>query len=127
MAFGSTLQGLMRLAHVALAFILLVGVPMADAATCAGEERSSAIETSVASVETIVSVVDAPSGVADHGSEALGDAQDCIHGHCHHSTLFKDGEGHVQPVTVGATCVAPQGTDMVLTHVSASLERPPKS
>ena len=49
MSLGSTLQVLMRLAHVALVAILLVGVPMADAATCAGEELSGTIGSGIAS------------------------------------------------------------------------------
>lgn len=117
----------MRLAHVALASIFLVGVPMADAATCDGEEVSSSIEANLASFETAVTMADAASSIGDHDSQPPGDAQHCIHGHCHHSTPFKDGQSPVRIMTVGADGVAPRETDMVLTHVSAGLERPPKA
>ena len=127
MSFGLTLQALMRLAQVALASILLVGVPLADAAICASEERSGSIEASDASLGATVTVASVALGVGEHDSRLPGDAEHCIHGHCHHSPPFKDGESHVRVMTVGATCVAPLRADMVLTHVSAGLERPPKT
>lgn len=125
MSLGSTLQALMKLAHVALVAILLVGVPMADAATCAGEELSGTIESGIASDQALVAA-DVASTSGDHDAQMPGDAQHCIHGHCHHTTPFKECASVVQVVAASTTSVAPLGTDMVLAHMSAGLERPPK-
>lgn len=126
MAFGSTLQALMGLARVALASVLLVGAPMADAAICAGEEFSSSTEASVASASDVAREEAALAG-GEHDSQSPGDAQHCVHGHCHHTTAVKSNEDVARAMTVGATAIAPIGTDMVLAHVSAGLERPPKA
>lgn len=126
MAFTSSLQALMRLVQVALAFVLLVGLPIADAATCAGEELPSSIEASAA-VRDSMANLNAVFSSGSHETQSPSDAQHCIHGHCHHTTPFTAGESFSRILTVGVTSVAPLHTDMVLAHVSAGLERPPKA
>jgi len=127
MSFDSALQALMKLARVALAFIMLVGVPMADAAACASEEFTSTVELSVASDHATVGVADIAASSGDHDAGLPADAQHCLHGHCHHSTPFSDGEAAVQGLATTATAVAPLGPDMMLARLSAGLERPPKA
>ena len=117
----------MRLAHVALVAVLLVGVPVADATTCAGEELSGSVETSVVLQASVVTGAQLASDVGDHDSKRPGEAQHCIHGHCHHSTPFKCNDAVAHALAIGAICAFPVGTDMVPTHVSAGLERPPKA
>lgn len=123
MDFVSTLQAILRLARVALAAILLVGVPLAEAATCGGEVASSGIEAAVGQATT---VADNPAGDADHGRES-GEAQHCIHGHCHHATAFKTVEtaNVVRLTTVAKTHT--RETDFALSRVVVGLERPPKA
>ncbi len=117
------MQAVLGLARVALAAILLVGVPLAEAATCGGE-------TAVV-VGTVDTAADVPKvQVADgsaHDSKSGGDAQHCIHGHCHHSTPFK-ADDTASPVVIEASSGMKLAmTSVVLTHVSGSLERPPKA
>ena len=123
MAFGTIIQAVLGLARVALAAILLVGVPLAEAATCGGETAFA-----VEAVETAVdaSKVQVADGVA-HDSKSGGDAQHCIHGHCHHSTPFKTDETASPVVLEASAGVKVTMTSVVLTHVSGSLERPPKA
>lgn len=116
----------MRLARVALASILLVGVPLAEAATCAGEDLSVAGEISIAhAVGAVLASANHP-GDDGHGTHPAGDAH-CIHGHCHHSTPFKDSE-RVTAVMAESSAIVPSLiSDSVITRVSAGPERPPKA
>jgi hypothetical protein len=126
MQLGTTLGTLMALARIALASIVLVVVPLADAATCAGETVAGEIEVGAASGPSEVAV-QITAGDVGHDSQLPGDAQHCIHGHCHHATTLKDGESISQVLAVGAISVEPLRTDMVLAHMSAGPERPPKA
>jgi len=123
MAFGSILQAVLRLARVALAAILLVGVPLAEAATCGGETAFAVENVDMASDATTVQVAD---GVA-HDTKSGGDAQHCIHGHCHHSTPFKTDDTSATIVLEASASMTPAMASVVLTHVSGDLERPPKA
>jgi hypothetical protein len=123
MAFGSFIQAVLRLARVALAAILLVGVPLAEAATCGGEMAFAGETVDTASDASTVQVAD---GVA-HDSKSGGDAQHCIHGHCHHSTPFKADDTASPLVVESSVGVKPALTSVVLMHVSGGLERPPKA
>lgn len=116
MYFGSTLQAILRLARVALAAILLVGVPLAEAATCGGEVASSSIEAAAEN----------PASPADHGQQP-GEAQHCIHGHCHHATPFKtvDVANAVQ-LNVATNAISRE-PGFILARVVTGLERPPKA
>jgi len=116
----------LRLARVALASILLVGVPLAEAATCAGEDFAAASEISIVADGAVLASADESVGGDDHGSQPGGDAH-CIHGHCHHSTPFKDSE-RVAPVVAESSAMAQSlVSDGVITRVSAGPERPPKA
>jgi len=124
MPFGNTIQALLKLARVALASLLLVGVPMADAFACAGETSSTSI---VAEEMAINSVATTAVDDAGHEGQAGGDAQHCIHGHCHHGAAFR---GDVETANTFATVsvgVKPHGTAVVLSRVPGGLERPPKA
>jgi hypothetical protein len=124
MPFGSIIQAVLGLARVALASLLLVGVPMAEAATCGGEGVHAAAALTVAASDA------APAADADgldHDINTGGDDQHCIHGHCHHSTPFKTNET-ASPLVVQASAVLqPILTAVALTRVSVGLERPPKA
>ena len=123
MAFGSIIQAVLGLARVALAAILLVGVPLAEAATCGGETAFAVETADAASNATTVKAAD---GVA-HDSQSGGDAQHCVHGHCHHSTPFKT-ETAASPVVLEASAGMKSAMPTaVLQHVSGGLERPPKA
>lgn len=126
MLLGSTLQAFMRLAHVALAAIVLVAAPLAKAATCAGADVSRSIEASVAYDDLHVAGDDDALG-GDHDSRSPSDAQHCMHGQCHQSTTFKDSESVAGVLTVVATSIAPPRNDTALAHVSAGFDRPPKA
>jgi hypothetical protein len=127
MSFVETFRAVLRLARVALASILLVGVPLAEAATCAGEDFAAASEFSIAVADgALLASADDSVGGDDHGSQPAGDAH-CIHGHCHHSTPFKDSE-RVAPVVAESSAIAQSlVSDGVITRVSAGPERPPKA
>ena len=123
MAFGSIIQAVLGLARVALAAILLVGVPLAEAATCGGETAFAVETVDTAADASTVQVADG----AAHDYKSGGDAQHCIHGHCHHSTPFK-AEAEASPIVLDAsTGMKPSLASVVLTHVSGGLERPPKA
>lgn len=125
MAFGSIIQAVLGLARVALAAILLVGVPLAEAATCGGEGAVAPIEMA-GSADTAAAVFADRSDIA-HDYKTGGDAQHCIHGHCHHSTPFKSNDA-ASPVVLEASAVLqPISTASVLTRVIGGLERPPKA
>lgn len=127
MSFGSAFQVMMRLARVALASIVLVGVPLAEAATCAGEEVSSTINASVHSEGAYIAVAGASDVGADHDAQLPKDAEHCIHGHCHHSTPFQDSEQIASAVTEGRANVLLPIFDNALSRVLSGLERPPKA
>ena len=127
MSFGSVFQVMMRLARVALASIVLVGVPLAEATTCAGEEVSFTIDASVVSEGANIAVSDAGDVGSDHDSQLPKDAEHCIHGHCHHSTPFQDSEQIASAVTEGRANVLLPISDNALSRVSTGLERPPKA
>ena len=123
MPFGSIIQAMLGLARVALASLLLVGVPMAEAATCGGEGMRAPVELTVTASDA-ATAVDADG--LDHDTTGGGD-QHCIHGHCHHSTPFKTNDA-ASPLVVEASAVLqPISTAVALTRVSVGLERPPKA
>jgi hypothetical protein len=116
----------LRLARVALASILLVGVPLAEAATCAGEDLMATGQISNAHADGASRASAYHPGDDGHGTQPAGDAH-CIHGHCHHSTPFKDSE-RVAPVVAESSAIAQSlVSDGVITRVSAGPERPPKA
>ncbi len=125
MAFGSTLQRLFALARVALASILLVGVPIADAAACAGEEITGSVEASLAADDLVEAGDDGGSGSGDHDRRP-GDDQHCVHGHCHHVAAFRNSDTSAPALTMDATAFPRAGLDTVLTWTSAGPERPPR-
>jgi len=127
MSFGSTLQALMKAAQVVLAAVVLVGAPMADAAVCAGDEFSLAVEIDAASPELAGASGEPTPGGADHESRLPGEDQHCVHGHCHHSTPFKSSDTTAPVPAASATAATPITKMAALVHVSAGLERPPKA
>jgi hypothetical protein len=125
MAFGTTIQALLKLARVALASLLLVGVPMADAVACAGEEipsHASAFADSDAVEELSVST-----DTSEHEPQSGSDAQHCIHGHCHHSTTMKAGVEEAKPTSEAAIAMSPRTGAVAIVRVANGLERPPKA
>jgi hypothetical protein len=126
MAFGSTLRDLFSLARVALASILLVGVPMADAATCAGEETSVSIEASVAAYDSVEAGDNGAADSRDHDRQP-GDDEHCIHGHCHHAAALKNSDTSAHDLTMDLAAFAPAGPDTVLTGATAGPDRPPRA
>jgi len=125
MVLGSTLQGWFALARVALASILLVGVPIADAAACAGEEITGSVEASVAADDLVEAGDNGASGSGNHDRRP-GDDQHCVHGHCHHAAAFRNSDTSAHALTMDATAFARAGPDTVLTWASAGPERPPR-
>lgn len=124
MAFGTALQALLKLARVALASLLLVGVPMADAVACAGEEipaHAASFADSDGAGELSVS-----GDVSELEQQTGGDAQHCIHGHCHHSTTMKVDEAATKPTSEAAIAMSPQTGAVAVVGVANGLERPPK-
>lgn len=127
MPIGSTLQALMKAAQVVLAAVVLIGVPMADAAVCAGEEFSLTVQSDAASPEVVGEDVEPTPGGADHESRLPGEDQHCVHGHCHHSTPFKSSDAPAPAPAASAAAATPITKISALAHVSAGLERPPKA
>lgn len=126
MSFGSIIQAVSRLARVALAAILLVGVPLAEAATCGGEGLNAPIEAA-SSAADMVSAVTADADDVSHDYSTGDDAQHCIHGHCHHYSPFKSNDA-VSPVMLDASAESkPISSAVLLTRVISGLERPPKA
>lgn len=125
MSFGLVLEAVLGLARVALASILLVGVPLADAATCGAENPHSAIETVMGSdnAQTLMAV---ETGDAEHDSQSP-DAQHCIHGHCHHSTPFRGSESTAPSIAETSIKTELVNGPVILARVSTGLERPPKA
>ncbi len=119
MSFGSVIEAVLGLARVALASILLVGVPMADAATCGAEDIHGA------SSAAAVIAVDVDDG--DHDSRSSGDVQHCIHGHCHHSTPFRGDESALPSIAESSIRNELLNGPIILARMSAGLERPPKA
>lgn len=123
MSLGSTLQAILRLARVALATILLVGVPLAEAAMCGAEAQTETVAFTEMDQAT---AIDATSNGADHGTQS-DEAPHCIHGHCHHATPFKSVETNsAVSLAVDADTVTHEQS-FVLAHVVTGLERPPKA
>lgn len=124
----SALRGGMGLVRAALASILLVWVPMADAATCGVDHplASPDFEASALQSGGETPMADMSSPTPDGSSSLPADAQHCVHGHCH------------QPVAPQSTYEAPvimpkaaaalrRELDVVFSYVTAGLERPPKA
>lgn len=122
MPFGIAIEALLKLARVALASLLLVGVPVADAFACAGEEFASHAEVEVAEAKA-TAATPAPS---EQGGEPAGDAQHCIHGHCHHSTPLRTADVASALVLTSAIAADRPENQLALASVSTGLERPPK-
>lgn len=122
MPFGIAIEALLKLARVALASLLLVGVPMADAFACAGEEFASHGGADAAA-DNVVAATPVP---PEQGGEPAGDAQHCIHGHCHHSTPFRSADVASELVLTSAIAANRPENQLALARVSTGLERPPK-
>lgn len=122
MPFGIAIEGLLKLARVALASLLLVGVPMADAFACAGEEFEShgAVEVAADNGAT------ATRAQSEQSGDPAGDAQHCIHGHCHHSTPFRTADAASKVILTTAIAANRPENQRALARVSTGLERPPK-
>lgn len=122
----SALQGAMGLVRAALASILLVWVPLADAATCAGDKTPSSVEYNLS-----VDQLGAEQAASDVSSPADGtsmpvDAQHCVHGHCH-QPLAPQSSQAVTIVEPRAADVTPYETIVLVSYVTTGLERPPKA
>lgn len=125
MLIGSTLQAVLRLARVALATILLVGVPLAEAATCGAEALPTAHQ-SVAVADADVATADNANQSTDHDKQP-GEAPHCIHGHCHHGLSWKNVDGASDVVLTAEANQVSQEPGFILVRVITGLERPPKA
>lgn len=125
MAFGTSIQALLKLARVALASLLLVGVPMADAVACAGEEMPA--HASALADGDAADQLSASADASEYEQQSGGDAQHCIHGHCHHSTTMKVDEAATKPTSEAAIAMSPQTGAVAIVGVANGLERPPKA
>ena len=120
MIFGSTIQALIGWARIALASVVFVLVPMADASTCA-KDSPAGVEM-VASVEAAADV-----GGQDHSQQKSGDVSHCVHGHCHQQM------NEANPVSVDvqwmskAPLIASIDAGALLPRFMTGLERPPKA
>jgi hypothetical protein len=121
------IAAMLKLARVALASMLLVGVPMVDAVACAREDAHTAVEQDLhVDAEVLTLSVDAER--PDHDTSPGGDAQHCVHGHCHHSTPFRDmADNEVSLIFESSRAVLPFAGSAVLKHVPLALDRPPKA
>lgn len=122
MPFGNSLEALLKLARVALAALLLVGVPMADAFACAGETSPSSASADVVAIDAVAD----SNGHSEDGHSG-DDGQHCIHGHCHHGTLFRSDAMVTNTLAEASTSVKPHQVAVSLTRVPGGLERPPKA
>ena len=124
MLFWNAFESVLRVARAALASLLLVGVPLADAAACAGEELSAHPAAFEVSSEASVS----NSGeTTDHDGEPAGDAQHCIHGHCHHMTPFRTPDANVTPAESAAIEKERPHNQSTRVRATPGHERPPKT
>lgn len=124
MAFGLIINALSKLARVALAAMLLVVVPLADAATCVGEETQTVTE-----IVGVMDQVAADGQVAATSAEdpgAAGGDQHCIHGHCHHGIPYKTSDQAADPINMQSRDVFLLQTDVAVSRVASGLDRPPR-
>lgn len=124
MLLGNTIQALVKLARVALAALLLVVVPMADAFACGGEKSPASLTTETAAT---VSTEIAFGASHEHGGQPAGDAQHCVHGHCHHGTPFRSDASETHVIVTVSASITPHVQTVILTRVPGGLERPPKA
>jgi len=118
MLFGLALRAAFKSAFAALATIVLVAAPLAEAATCAAEQPADIV------------AVDTPAGVvsddADRSTQQP-DSQHCVHGHCHHVTACQGSLGEAERVLTDDQGLAPVETPIRLERLASGLERPPKA
>lgn len=125
MRFALAFEAFLKLARAALASLLLVGVPLADAAACAGEDMTGHVAADRGISEQLASA-SAGSGDIDHGGRPSGDAQHCVHGHCHHSTPFRTADPGVKPASATAVSAVRPVDQPIRQRAAGGLERPPK-
>jgi len=123
----SALQGAFGLVRVALASILLVWVPIADAAICAGDDTPSSIQYTFSAdqIGADQTASDASSSVPDGASFPLN-VPHCVHGHCHHPAAPQSSQ-EVAIVTLDGATAAPRESIVLVSYVTAGMERPPKA
>lgn len=126
MSFDSLIQALVGLARVALASFVLVWVPLADAATCAGNDNVS-IEVSIAGDSaTSVDLKSPPVGKSSENNSTPSDAQHCVHGHCH-QTAAPQSASVVLIALASADVNMPSLQAHMPSCIAVCLERPPKA
>src|SRR5262245_15490323 len=116
MFLGATLQAVIGLARIALAVIALVGVPLADAVACTGDEPPASLE-----------MTPDPPTQSGHTDTQPSDIAHCMHGHCHQAAAFHT-TADSQGLLIERDANAPaRNTSLLLPSVSGGLERPPKA
>ncbi len=124
----SALQGGIGLVRAALATIILVWVPIADAATCGIEQpvSSSSYEASAGQPGVLEPAAGVSSPMPNDSSSLPSDAQHCVHGHCHQPVAPQ--ATHEEPVLVPeVAAIVPHVFVDVISYVTTGQERPPKA
>ncbi len=124
MFFGNAFEALLRTARVALASLLLVGVPIADAVACTGEEFPS--HAAIAASDDEAASTASSTRTSDHGNQPASEGQHCIHGHCHHSTPLRISDATVRPADGTTLSVVWPENQRALERAPSGLERPPR-
>ncbi len=125
MLIGKAFEAIVRFARVAIASLLLVGVPIADAVACAGEDLQNGAAHDLVSADT-VEHVDVTSDGIDEGGAPQGDDQHCVHGHCHHSAMIRASVESAAVLVELSIKQARLDTSIAVTRFLGGLERPPK-
>lgn len=123
----STLQGAMGLVRAALAALLLVWVPLADAATCTADklDSHSVISASLDAATDAGQVSDVVSNQTNDNSSVPVDTQHCVHGHCH-QPLAPQSIAETPDLVVMTEAATSREPTRALARVETGLERPPK-
>lgn len=121
----SALQGAMGLVRAALASILLVWVPLADAATCGGDKASAPIEHSLSAEQITAGQAASDASTPSEDASSPLDAH-CVHGHCHQPIAPQSSQG-VIIFALQAAKAEPHDTAVLVSYVTSGMERPPKA
>lgn len=126
MLIGKAFEAIVRFARVAIASLLLVGVPIADAVACTGEDFQNAAVHDLVSADAVEHVAAASDDI-DGDAAPQGDDQHCVHGHCHHSAMIRSSvEGAAVLIELPIKQSRPD-ISVAVALVVGGLERPPKA
>lgn len=126
MLIGKAFEAMVRFARVAIASLLLVGVPIADAVACAGEDLQNGAVHDLVSADAVEHVAMA-SDDNDEGGAPQGDDQHCVHGHCHHSAMIRSSDQGPAVLVELPIEQARPNTSIAVARIVGGPERPPKA